>query len=259
MKRPPSGIAAGMLRGTASTLLELARIAREMLAIPAQLWLAVAEIAGAAVLSVWFLVVRVALFVHDRAIAAREWAQRRVRPAHGVIAVCIAAALALGGSQLLDYRGVTVGAAAYSEVEAVAPAPEVDRERAPAAHGWAVPALAAAALLLTALAALGRWRLARLLVAVGGAVVAISILVDAPRGLDAGEIAVAYEGTEAILLEGFWAQLAAGSALIFCGLLLAAHLRPRSDRAAAPRRRARLRSARSGSIAGPPMGTGTQA
>lgn len=162
--------------------------------------------------------------------AAAEWSRRHVDPARGALAVAVAAALALAGSQLVDYRGVSVGAAAYAAVEGVASAPEIARERPSAAHGWAVYPIAIAALGIAAAAARGRWRLARLLVPLGLVAVAISVAVDAPAGLDAGKAELAYDGAEAVLLAGFWAQLAAGVALACCGPLLAAGLRERRRR-----------------------------
>ena len=60
--------------------------------------------------------------------------------------------------------------------------------------------------------------------------IAIALIVDVPKGLDEGAAAVAYEGAEASLLEGFWLQIAAGAVLIACGLLLPRYLRPRPRR-----------------------------
>jgi hypothetical protein len=235
LRFPP--VVARVLDGLAATLVELLRIVREALAIPAQVWLAIAELLGAAVLAVWRRTVGVALDVYRLVRAAIWWAQGHVRPAYGVIAVCVGAAGALVASQFIDYRGISVGTPAYAEVETVAPAPEVGRERAASAHGWAPIPIAVGALVVTAIAARGRWRAARLLVPLGLGVVAISLAVDAPKGLDHGAATVAYEGVEAVLLEGFWAQLVAGAVLACCGPLLAAHLRPASDRAAAHDRR----------------------
>lgn len=237
MRSPLPPVFTRALSGVAATLVELLRIAREALVIPAQVWLAIAELAGSGVLAVWRAIVRVALAAYRRAHAALGWAQRHVRPAYGVIAVCAAAAAALVGSQFADYRGISVGTPGYAEVETVAPAPEVDRERTGSAHGWAAIPFAIGALVVTMAAARGRWRVARLLVPLGLAVVVISLAVDAPKGLDPGQTTVAYEGVEAVLLEGFWAQLVAGAVLACCGLLLAAHLRPAPGRATAPRGR----------------------
>jgi hypothetical protein len=240
LRFPP--VVARVLDGLAATLVELLRIVREALAIPAQVWLAIAELLGAAVLAVWQRTVGVALDVYRLVRAAIWWAQGHVRPAYGVIAVCVGAAGALVASQFIDYRGISVGTPAYAEVETVAPAPEVGRERAASAHGWAPIPIAVGALVVTAIAARGRWRAARLLVPLGLGVVAISLAVDAPKGLDHGAATVAYEGVEAVLLEGFWAQLVAGAVLACCGPLLAAHLRPASERVAARRWRRGQRS-----------------
>jgi hypothetical protein len=123
--------------------------------------------------------------------------------------------------------------------------------------------VAALALVVIALAARGRWRLARLLVPLGIVVIAVSLLIDLPSGLDEGAASVAYEGAEASLLDGFWAQLAAGATLVACGPLLAANLRPRgasaSRRRFAWRRRSRAEPGLGSSpVAQPPIqGTST--
>ena len=57
--------------------------------------------------------------------------------------------------------------------------------------------------------------------AVGVAGLLVSLLGDRPEGLDAGETAVAYAGTNAVLLDGFYAQVAACGVLIAAGLLVA--------------------------------------
>jgi hypothetical protein len=93
------------------------------------------------------------------------------------------------------------------------------------AHGVTVLVIAIAALLVTAFALAANWRLARLLIVLGVAVVLISLLVDARQGLRAGLAATTYEGAKAILLGGFWAQLSSGVTLAVSGPLLAVHLR----------------------------------
>ena len=203
-----------------------------MLVIPAQLWLAAAEIAGAVVLAAWrriLVPLLTALLALTR--AAYRLALRHVTPARGVAAVCLVAIVSLAASQWLDYRSISVGTDAYSgDLEAVAPAPNVNSERAGDAHAWVMLPLAVAGLVVLALALAGRPRLGRLLIAVGVAAIAISVAVDAPKGLDEGQAAIAYEGAEARLLEGFWIQIAAGAVLIAGGLLLPRYLR----RASAP-------------------------
>jgi hypothetical protein len=257
------GVLAPLLRGLLSIVSEALRIVREMLVIPAQLWLAIAEPAGAAVFAVWRrLVVPVAVAVTSVARRLYAWARVHVTPARAAVAVAVAAAVALAASQFADYRGISVGTPAYAGVEDVAPAPEVrgGREQAGSAHAWVMLPIAALALVVIVLAARGRWRLARLLIPLGVIVLGVGILIDAPAGLDEGGAATAYEGAEAVLLEGFWAQLAAGAVLIVSGPLLAAHLRPEGT-ATAPRRRAWRRGARradagagSSQVAQPPIG-----
>lgn len=236
-------------------LVELLRLAREMLVIPVQLWLYVAEIAGAAVLRVWRLLVFPLLRAAWRLLrAGLRLAQQHVTPARAVAAVAVAAAIGLAASQWLDYRSVTVGNDAYSGgVEAVAPAPDVARDRAGEAHAWVMVPLAAAAIVCVLVALAGRARAARLLLVIGIAAIAISVIVDAPKGLDEGAAARNYEGAEARLLDGFWAQIAAGGVLAACGLLLPAYLRPARGGAATENKEAKGDSTAS-SLLRPPKG-----
>ncbi len=218
--------------GVASVAGELLKLGREMVAIPVQLWLAGAEIAGAFVLKLWLRGLRpVLLWLWRLARASLRFAQRHVTPARGVVVVALVAIGALAASQWLDYHAVTVGTDSYSDaVGAVAPPPEVESEVAGNAHGWVMLPLAVAALVVLVLALRGRRRTALLLVPIGIAVIAIGLAVDVPKGLDEGTAAVAYEGASASLLEGFWIQLAAAVVLIACGLLLPLHLRPAAAR-----------------------------
>jgi hypothetical protein len=233
-RRPSAGALSAPLRGLTAVVIEVLRIGREMLVIPAQLWLALAEILGAAVLAVWRRIWPLLVVAFELARSALGWAERNVRPADGLLAVALVAAVALAASQFADYRGISVGTSAYAGVESVAPAPEVGREEAGSAHAWVMLPFAALAVGIVVRAALGRWRLARLLLPVGIAVIAVSLVIDAPKGLDEGAARVRYEGAEASLLEGFWAQLMAGVVLIACGLLVE-RLKPAGAAARAPR------------------------
>jgi hypothetical protein len=207
---------------------ELVKLVREMLVIPAQLWMALAELAGAATLAVWRRAVRPALVATLRlARAIIRVAERHVTPARAVAVVALATLAALAASQWLDYRTISVGTGAYSgDVGAVAPAPEIDTATAGSAHAWVMLPLAAAGIAALAFAVARRPGAARLLVIVGVAAIAISLIVDAPKGLDEGTTAVAYEGAKARLLEGFWLQIVTGGVLIACGLMLPRYLRP---------------------------------
>lgn len=231
----------------AAAATEAVKLGREMLAIPAQAFMAVAELAGAGVLWIWRrLVWPAALAIVAFLGALVHLGQRHVTPARGVIVVAIVAVGALAASQWLDYRGVSVGSDAYTDsVAAIAPAPDIETERAGEAHAWVMVPLALAALLVVVIAARGRPGAARLLIGIGIAAIAISLLVDMPKGLDEGEATVAYQGAEARLLDGFWMQIVTAAVLIACGALLPSYLRstPASARrqAEAPRGKGRLR------------------
>ena len=266
-ERPSGSALRGLGSRLGSGLTELLQLAREMVVIPAQLWLGLAETAGFAVLAVWeraLLPATLAVLMAAR--AAYRAAQSRIKPVHGVAVVTAVAIVALAASQWTDYRGVVVGSDAYSpSFEVVAPAPEVAREQTGEAHAWVMVPLAAAAAAVFVLALRGRRRLARLLVPIGLAVIVIALVVDRPTGLDEGSAAINYEGAEARLLEGFWLQIAAGAVLIACGLLLPRYIglkdSPPGEHAQTPARRAaaRLRGATAKvRAARPPRGRGIE-
>jgi hypothetical protein len=222
---------------------ELAKLLREMVVIPVQLWIRIAEPVGFAVLWAWRRVARPLLVLAGRAIAAvYSLALRHVTPARGVAAVALVSIGVLIASQWVDYRAISIGDDAYAgSVGLVAPAPEIGREHAGDAHAWVMLPIAVGALVVLFLALTGRRRMARLLVPLGIAVIAIALLVDVSAGLDEGSAAIAYEGAVAHLREGFWLQIAAATVMIACGLLLPGYLAP--ERAAA-KSRSRERSRR---------------
>jgi hypothetical protein len=168
-----------------------------------------------------------------------------VTPSRGLTVVALVAAIALAGSQFADYRAVEVGAPGYRTVADATPAPQIDRRSPRSAHGDWMFAIAGTAALVIGVAATRNWRLARLLIFLGAGVIAISLAVDAPQGLREGTAAVTYEGAEAVLLGGFWAQLASGVTLMVVGPVLALRLRAGRDaRPSPPRRSQRRRRAR---------------
>lgn len=214
---------------------------REMLSWPWRLWLRAAEEAGEIVLRVGRLAVRPPLERGARGLqAAARFGERVATPARGLAFVAFAAAITLAGSQFSDYRAIEVGAPSYIEVESVAPAPDLERRSPRSAHGLTVLAIAIAAFCVTAWSVRGRWRLARLLIVLGVAVIAISLLVDRPEGLREGLAATTYEGATATLLGGFWVQLASGVTLVVSGPLLAVHLRGGRRRVHRARRAGRI-------------------
>lgn len=232
-KSPASAQARKLGAGAASVGTELVKLGREVLVVPAQLWLAGAEIAGDFVLKVWRRALRPALVGFWRLlIAALAFAARHLTPARAVAAVALVAAGALIASQWLDYHSVSVGTDAYSgDVGVVAPAPEVETEIAGNAHAWVMVPLGLAAIAVLGFALTKRRRAAALLAPIGVLVIAIALIIDLPKGLDEGAAAIAYDGAEASLLEGFWLEIATGAVLIASGLMLRRYLRPRPAQA----------------------------
>src|SRR6476469_6760038 len=156
-------------------------------------------------------------------------AERHVTPARGLAVVALAAVISLGAAQFGDYRAVDVGAPEYASLGDSAQAPQIEPRSPRSAHGDWVLAIAAASLLVLGAAVTRNWRLARLLIFLGAAVVAISLAVDAPEGLREGTAGVAFQGARATLLGNFWVQLFSGVALIVVGPLLALELRAQRD------------------------------
>ena len=222
----------GVGRGAAATAAgiagELLAIAGEMLRIPAALYMRAAEAAGALTLRAWQLVRPWLLELWRLGRQAVRWAEREVTPARAAIAVAAGLGVLLVASQFIDYRTISISTDQYTGVSAVAPPPEVDGAAVDAgsAHAWLGVPLGLAAIVVAAACATGRPRLAWLLAPIGFLTIAISLIVDAPKGLDEGEAAVAYEGAEAMLLGGFWAQLACGALLLVLAPLLVSLLGP---------------------------------
>src|SRR5215211_2412722 len=222
-------------RAVRSVAADALGVAREILRWPTRIWMTVAEALGSAILAAWRAVVLPALRLGRRLLrVALAFGERIVTPARGLAVVALAATIALGGSQFSDYRAVQVGTPQYVDVQDVAQAPEVDRAMPRSAHGISVFAIAVACLFVTFFAVWRNWRLARLLLFGGLAVIAISLLVDRPEGLRLGRAGEAYAGAHAVLESGFWVQLFSGVTLVVVGPLLAAQLR--GERAARRRR-----------------------
>lgn len=253
LSKPISRLGRALFATVHTIVVELLSIAREMARIPAGMFMRVAEALGEIVLTAWRFVWPALLTAWSVAGRLLERAEEVVTPARAAIAVAVFVAAALAASQFADYHSVAIGVPDYAGVEGVASAPAVESAEAGSAHAWAGLPLAAAALLIVVRAAQGRWRAARLLAGVGVAVVAISLAIDLPKGLDEGDAALAYEGASAELLGGFWVQLACGAALIALAPLLTRLLEPgaRAAAAAAPRRTQRLRLALPQSLRAP--------
>lgn len=158
---------------------------------------------------------------------------RAVTPTRTAAVVGGAAAIALAVSQFFDYHGVAVGAPQYAgEVGSVAPAPLTGTKWAGHAHLYVLLPVAIAALALIVATYRGRPDLARWVAVCGLVGVAVSLAIDLPQGLDAGRDGLSFSGADAVLLQGFWAQLSASAALVLCGGLLMLQLRrPAAERA----------------------------
>jgi hypothetical protein len=164
--------------------------------------------------------------IYEAVLILVEATRRYVTPRSTVAFVGAAAAVGLGVSQFFDYHGVAVDAPDYAgEIGAIAPVPITGRETAGSAHLWILLPVAALAVLLIAAAYRGRPRLAGLVAVCGVVGLAVAIGVDLPQGLDAGRPGLAFTGTQAQLLQGFWAEVACSATLILCGGLLAYYSR----------------------------------
>lgn len=216
----------GVVTTGAGVVSELLAIAREMLRIAARLYMRAAEAAGRAALAAWRFVLPALQVGWRLTRRALRVAERELTPVRAALAVAVGVGVILIASQFADYHSVSIGTEQYQGVSAVAPAPEIDAEEAGSAHAWIGIPLGLAAIGVAAACAAGRHRRAWLLAPIGVLTIAVSLIVDVPKGLDEGDTAVAYEGAEAMLQGGFWAQLACGVLLLALAPILTALLRP---------------------------------
>lgn len=177
-----------------------------------------------------------------RASSAATAASATITPRRaGGAAIAVAGAFLIA-SQFVDYRGVEIGQPGYAGLPDVASSPVVDTRTPGEAHAYLlVPVGLAAIALGVACGRRERRRLALAAAALGLAAIAVALAVDLPRGLDAGDQASRFAAASAVLEPGFYAQLAAASALVLSGLVY--YARPcririsSSGRAASARRR----------------------
>jgi hypothetical protein len=164
--------------------------------------------------------------VYGWALVIAEATRRHVTPRSTVAFVGVAAAVGLGISQFFDYHGVAVDAPGYAgRLGAEVPVPITGRETAGSAHFWVLLPVAAVAAILMLAGYRGRPRLARLAALCGLIGLAVAVSVDLPQGLEVGRPGLAFNGTEAQLLQGFWSEVACSAVLILCGGLLAHYSR----------------------------------
>jgi hypothetical protein len=193
-----------------------------------------------------FLLRRLA-WLERRLLRTQAWAARAATRASAVLspqrAICLtilACAALLIVTQFVDYRAVEIGQQGYAGLPA-AKAPTVGTETAGEAHAYLLVPLAVLAGFL-ALAALRNERrrgLGRIVFALGALALAVILLVDLPAGLDASAEAARFSGAEAVLYDGFYAEIAAAAGLMLGGALLSRARKPSLARAQGGRRSAR--------------------
>lgn len=151
-----------------------------------------------------------AIRVRVDAVLDRVWnLAERVRPRPVLFAVSAAAAVVLGLAQFADFRIVS------------AVTQDLDRTSTGEAHAYALLPVAVLGLATLYWAAGDRPRLARGFAALGGLAVVVSLGVDLPQGSSREGFERLYDGVDSRLAGGFYAQLAAGVAMLACGALLA--------------------------------------
>ncbi|MBK5118268.1 MAG: hypothetical protein JJE23_15315 [Thermoleophilia bacterium] len=152
---------------------------------------------------------------------------RAITPTRGLLIAAIGCAVLLALSQFADYRSVEIGVdSSDAGIASLAPTPEVGRAELGSAHAYAMVPVAILVIAILAVAArTGRWQLCRLVALIGVIVVAVSLFIDRPTGLDEGAIARDFADAEATLLGGFWVQVFAGIGLIVTSLMLGAEIR----------------------------------
>lgn len=172
----------------------------------------------------------------DLAFAIRRSTRRlgeAVTPLRATIAVAAVAAVAMAGSQLMDFGQVAVSSgdyAAYPGLDSVAQAPPVATDSFGAGHGLAMLALAVVALVAIAMVAVGQRRWAWAIVGAGLVAGAIALGFDLSDGLDESAAALRYEGAKASLTEGFWVEVVSAGVLALTGGLILLQTRKRGTR-----------------------------
>lgn len=192
-----------------------------------------------------------------RAVTALE---KVITPRRALAVTGIFAAACLIGSQFLDASGVAIGGDQYGSVSALTSPPLKGVETPFGPHGPAVLLLGIASLALLVLALLRSDRRFALCASLAGLLsVVISLGIDVPASADIGVLATQFEGTDSVLLTGFYTQLAAASILTLTGALLAIRtpmpIRERRTRSESPAAKAGAPPATPGTVQAKQVGT----
>jgi hypothetical protein len=213
---------------------------------------------GVALLRILSLVERRLLRFAASAQRAATRVSAALTPQRAICLTIVGSAACLIAAQFVDYRAVEIGQPGYAGLVA-ASAPTTGVETAGEAHAYLlIPvALLAAALAIVAAVNERRRGLGRIVFALGLLSLVVVLLVDLPTGQDVGTAASRFSGAEAVLYDGFYAEIAAAAGLMLGGILLVAapkaaaryHARPCRTRtssfarvASALRRRRRRRA-----------------
>jgi hypothetical protein len=174
------------------------------------------------------LIFRALAWLERRLLRAASWSERTATrvsgvlpPRRGICVVILGSAGCLIAAQFIDYRAVQIGQAGYAGL-AAASAPTVGAETAGEAHSYLlIPvALLAGALALVAMRNQRRDGTGRVVFGLGLLSLAVALLVDLPAGLDVGAAASRFSGAEAVVYDGFYAEIAAAGGLMLGGTLL---------------------------------------
>ena len=231
--RGDSGPGNPLSRGVRATLVEVKRTAGFVWALiltgldrlgPAVRWLTAALLellsaAGTALSGLGRLLARAASRLGEALVVL----DRLLTPRRALVVVVGAGIAALIASQFLDFRATEVGQAAYDPIQDITRAPRIDVQTPMDAHS--ILLLAVGAIALTGLVGAtvgGRRAFGGLIALAGLATIVVTLLIDLPKGLDVAVAEISYSGVVAVLLSGFWVQLAAGFVLATGGLGLLA-------------------------------------
>ncbi|HNC94080.1 MAG TPA: hypothetical protein PLJ64_11135, partial [Solirubrobacterales bacterium] len=159
-------------------------------------------------------------------------ADRVITPHRALLLVAAIAAVLLAVSQFKGLGQIEIGQSGYSGFQDLARAPAIDHTTPAGVHTKILVPIAGLALAAVAVILLGglastarrfsRFRrlASMVLVTIGLLTLAVALLVDLPDARDTTEAALAYSGVKAVLLSGFWLELAAGAALTVTGFAL---------------------------------------
>lgn len=159
-------------------------------------------------------------------------ADRVLTPHRALLVVAAAAAILLVIAQFKGLGAIEIGQPGYAGIEDLARAPTIDHTTPAGVHTRIMVPVAVTALLAVIVIALGslrsqarrfsRWRrlASMVLITVGLLSLVVTLLIDLPRAMDTTDAELAYAEVSAVLLSGFWLELASGAALAITGFAL---------------------------------------